>query len=156
MAEWYLHASQYVTCDLNETSGSNGVNESSTSNLGVACECPLGASCPRGSTLETLQLERGQYRHTMYSVELSLCDTKHECPGGSSWATSPAASILTFSTLNATRELNESTPNANPIENGTSSISNESGSPQQQCTRFMYNCTAGYTAPLWYVKVQIF
>ena len=49
---------------------------------GTCKECPLGATCARGTTLETMSVDEGQYRFKIESIEVYACPVPESCVGG--------------------------------------------------------------------------
>ena len=57
--------------------------------------CPLGSTCPLGTTLEQLPLDRGYYRQNIYSTDLRLCpDGLKETSGCQGGTGDPCAASL--------------------------------------------------------------
>ena len=49
---------------------------------GTCKECPLGATCTEGTTLETMSVDEGQYRFEIYSTVVYACPVPENCVGG--------------------------------------------------------------------------
>lgn len=50
---------------------------------GACCECPAGASCQLGSTIESIRINEGYYRHTRARAQTFECNHPVACAGTS-------------------------------------------------------------------------
>ena len=51
---------------------------------GACCECPTGASCSLGSTIESIMIEEGYYRHSRATAQTFECKHPEEACAGTS------------------------------------------------------------------------
>ena len=49
----------------------------------ACCECPEGAECELDSTIETISIEQGYYRHTRSTAQVFECKHAEACAGTS-------------------------------------------------------------------------